>query len=495
VRTDDLFSTRIFELRRLTIRRSLRRLLVVAFLLALIFNSVALGVQKIGLFHWDGYSIYPLLVLFAFACSAFYSFRARRSFLDELIEIDARLELKDRMSTAYEYQQLGRRSVFVDMLMKDAGHILGSIKESRIFPRQFSPAHLLIPLFTVVMVVLILVDFGPSAPQDDRTRETLKLIGIKLEKYSKRTIQDTKKPDKKLRKDLYEKMEKLAKELQTQSMTKKRLLKSLGALRKEAETESTMLARHLEAELSLGDTSSTPMLRPLQKEKITQDDVNQVKEQLKELFDGKIPASVSQEMSNLDQSIRLEEFLGEATDQVKSALQDEGELFVEKKKKEALEGAESDETSKDTLSGQALVPLQSGKEDDATKKPPDKMQAKSGLKAPEGENKTADDDEPFMAGRGKADGKKKSPHELESSKGPTLKDKGISGPGDRFNAYVRSLPTMKKAQLKEEEIMRRYRTEVESVLNKEDIPLHYREYIKNYFLSIGLRKGDEDDNR
>ncbi len=495
MRTDDQFSTRISKLRKLIIKRSMIRFLVVTFSLSLIFNSIALGVQKIGLFHWNGYSIYPLLVLIAFACSVFYSFRIRRSFLDELIELDARLVLKDRMSTAYEYQQLGRRSVFVDMLMKDAGRILGSIKESQIFPRQFSPAHLLIPLFTVVIVALILVDFGPSAPQHYRTGEKLKLIGIKIEKYSKRTIQDTKKPDKKLRKDLYKKMEKLAKELQTQSMTKKRLLKSLGALRKEAETESTVLARHLEAELSLGDTSSTPMLQPLQKEKITQDDVNQVKERLEELFDGKVPASISQEMSNLDQSLRLEEFLGEATDQVLSALKDEGDLFVEEKKKQAFGGEKSDETSKDALSGQALVPLQSGKEGDKREKPPGQMQAKSGSKAPEEKGSTVDDDQPFTAGREKADGKRRSPYELKGAKGPPLKDKGISYPGDRFNAYVRSLPTIKKAKLKEEEIMRHYRTELESVLNKEDIPLHYREYIKNYFLSIGLRKENDDDTR
>jgi hypothetical protein len=200
-------------------------------------------------------------------------------------------------------------------------------------------------------------------------------------------------------------------------------------------------------------------------------------------------------MSNLDQSLRLEEFLGEATDQVLSALKDEGDLFVEEKKKQAFGGEESDETSKDTLSGQALVPLQSGKEGDKREKPPGQMQARSGSKAPEEKDSTVDDDQPFTAGRGKADGKRRSPYELKGSKGPTLKDKGISGPGDRFNAYVRSLPTIKKAKLKEEEIMRHYRTELESVLNKEDIPLHYREYIKNYFLSIGLRKEGDDDTR
>jgi hypothetical protein len=495
VKTDDLFSTRISRLRRLIIKRSMRRFLVVAFSLGLIFNSIALAVHKIGLFQWNGYSIYPLLVLIAVACSLFYVFRTRRSFLNELIELDARLELKDRVSTAYEYQQLGRRSVFVDMLMRQASHILGSIQESQIFPRQFSPAHLLIPVFTVIMVVLILADFGPSAPQHDRTGEKLKQIGMKIERYSKQKIQDTKKPDKKLRKDLYEKMEKLAKELQTQSMSKKKLLKSLGELRKEAETESTMLARHLEAELSLGDTSSTPMLRPLQKEKITQDDVNQVKKQLEELFDGKVPASVSQEMSNLDQALRLEEFLGEATDRVSSALQDEGDLLVAEKKKKSSEGEESDETSQESLSGQALVPLQSGKEGDTRERPPGEMQAKSGLKAPEDKDSPGNEDGPSTAGRGKADGKKRPPSELEGSKGPTLKVKGSSSPGDRFNAYVRSLPTITKSKLKEEEVMRQYQTELESVLNKEDIPLHYREYIKNYFLSIGLRKENDDDTR
>jgi hypothetical protein len=495
VRTEDLFSTHISELRRLVFKRSMRRLIVVAFSLSLILNFVALGVQKFGLFQWNGYSIYPLLVLIAVAFAVFHAFRTRRSFLGELIDLDARLELQDRTSTAYEYQQLGRKSVFVDMLMKQTSHILESIQESRIFPRRFSPAHLLVPILTVAMVVLILVDFGPSAPQHDETREKLKQIGEKIEQYSKRKDKGTKNQDKKSRKDLYEKMEKLAKELQTQSMTKKKLLKSLGELRKEAETESTTLARHLEAELSLGDASSTPMLRPLQKEKLSQDDVNKVREQLQELFDGKIPASISQEMSNLDQALRLEEFLGEATDQVMSELRDEADLFVAEKKKKSSNGEEADETSQEILSGQALVPLQSGKEGATREKAPGQMQAKAGSKAPEEKDSPGNEDDPFTAGRGKADGKKRPPGELEGPKGPTLKIKGISNPGDRFNAYVRSLPTIKKAKLKEEEVMRQYRTEVESVLNKEDIPLHYREYIKNYFLSIGLRKENDDDTR
>jgi hypothetical protein len=55
------------------------------------------------------------------------------------------------------------------------------------------------------------------------------------------------------------------------------------------------------------------------------------------------------------------------------------------------------------------------------------------------------------------------------------------------------LPTIGNAKVKEEDVIRPYRQELESVLQKEDIPLNYREYIKSYFLSIGLKKEENRD--
>ena len=51
---------------------------------------------------------------------------------------------------------------------------------------------------------------------------------------------------------------------------------------------------------------------------------------------------------------------------------------------------------------------------------------------------------------------------------------------------IRTLTDIGEARLKEEDIIRTYQKEVESLLQKEDIPLNYREYIKNYFISIGM---------
>ena len=66
-----------------------------------------------------------------------------------------------------------------------------------------------------------------------------------------------------------------------------------------------------------------------------------------------------------------------------------------------------------------------------------------------------------------------------------------SSGGSQTTLQVLSLTNIGKAGVEREEIIKNYQREVESVLKKEDMPLNYREYIKDYFISINLRK-DED---
>ena len=489
------FLDHISKLRGIIIRRLIRRCLMATFSLSLILITIALGIEKTGLFQWYGYSIYPFLVLIAFSFSVLYTFRTKKPFLDELVGIYIRLDLKERISTAYEYHQLGRRSLFMDPLMKDAAHVLGLIKESQIFPRQLSPAHILIPVFTTVMIVLLTVDFSPSLPKQDESWERLKQIGIKMERYSRQEIQDSKKRDKRSLKDPYQKMEKIAEEINKQSKTRERLLKSLGELRKEVETDRTLLAQKLHNELGLGDTSNTPMLNALVKEKITPNELNQVKEELKGLFGGKVPTSIAQDISDIDQSLQLEQFLVETQDQVRSALKEEDDFLLMEDRKQAGRGKDEKEMDGIILSGQEVASIQSSREGDERSTSPSPGKAKAGSGEEEDRGRSSSEDEAFTAGRGKSDGKKRSPYELKSSKGPALKDKGVSGPDERYNVHVRSLPTIGKAKIEEEEIIRAYRQEIEDVLKKEDIPLQYREYIKSYFLSIGLGEGEDRNDR
>ena len=61
-----------------------------------------------------------------------------------------------------------------------------------------------------------------------------------------------------------------------------------------------------------------------------------------------------------------------------------------------------------------------------------------------------------------------------------------------YNTHIRSVTKIGNPTVPEEEITRQYTRELESILQKEDIPLNYREYIKSYFLSIGLRESQQE---
>jgi hypothetical protein len=95
------------------------------------------------------------------------------------------------------------------------------------------------------------------------------------------------------------------------------------------------------------------------------------------------------------------------------------------------------------------------------------------------------------AGNAKSENPAESPYEFQKLEGPAVQDKIISRQEENFHIHIRSLGANRESKLKDADITRPYRKAVESILAKEDIPLNYREYIKNYFLSIGLATGTQ----
>jgi hypothetical protein len=455
LKTDLELSTHISKLHRLTVRKSIEQVLWATLLLALIFNTVALGLQKTGIIQWEGHAIYPLLLLISLAFSALYHLNRKKSFKDTLIDIDIRLDLKERLTTVYEYDQLGRKSLFMDRLVKETTSLLGSLKRKQIFPRHFTTGHLLISVFTIMFILVLTIDLSPRASEQERaTTEKLKQIGIELEKYAKQARPEKAEAEKETPEELIEQVEAIARAIQEGSIREKRLLESLDGIMSMSESERKRLTKRLGEELSLGDISNIPALQDLQKNKPNATELVRLKKELKDLFGGEVPPSISKDISNLALHHEMAQFL-------KGAMEDVGADFKE----------ETTQTSSGSMS-----------------RPP--RQTKDHPEASE-DRPAGDEESLFTAGRGRAEAEKQAPYDLEGLKKSALKDKGVSGRGDRYNTSVRSLPAIGRARLKEEEVIRAYQKEFENVLQKEDIPLLYREYVKQYFLSIGM--GEEQE--
>jgi hypothetical protein len=70
-------------------------------------------------------------------------------------------------------------------------------------------------------------------------------------------------------------------------------------------------------------------------------------------------------------------------------------------------------------------------------------------------------------------------------------DGEISGNDEALKTLVRNLPEDTVSLLPTEGIMVEYARRVEEAINQEEIPVGMRNYIKNYFLRIGLKEGED----
>ena len=476
-----MFKRSITKLRRRIIRHWFEQVMLTTLLLALILNSITIGFQKIGLFEWEGYAVYPLVLLFSFACALLPALRRKESFQDALIDMDIRLDLKETLSTAHEYHQLGRTSLFMERLTQEANSLLESLRGRRMVPGHFSRRHLWIPVFALILVLLISIDRSPRARVEvPASAERLKQIGVQLERYAEHVRPETSRAVKESQKKFREQMETVARALQGGSISGKKVLESLDKLMNQSEMEKRRLIDKLREELSPGDVSQTPVLDSLQRGEPTSAEIAELKKTLEEMFDGEVPASISKDLSNLALHNEMTAFFEETVKTLGAPLKEDrlqdGEtslLLGRTTENLSIREEEKDESG----SGSIARPKKRANDD-----------------SEESDDRLGDDEGTvFTAGREKAKGDKKAPYEFENLETPALRDKGISGRGERYNAIVRSLPAIGRAELREEEIVRAYQKEFENVMRKEDIPPPYRETIKKYFLSIGLGKESEEN--
>ncbi|MBI4768025.1 MAG: hypothetical protein HY787_26095 [Deltaproteobacteria bacterium] len=166
--SDSVFEKRIGTLLKWRKRRRLFFFLVWFASFFLILNSLALGLQKAFHFDWGHFYLYWVLTLVSLGMALGFHLLTREKLLADLIEMDSRLRLKDRLSTAFEYQQSGRKSQFRERLLTDAGRVLEELPKNKLYPPRFSAAYVLIPSLALIMTGLSLFDFSPPKPTGEK---------------------------------------------------------------------------------------------------------------------------------------------------------------------------------------------------------------------------------------------------------------------------------------------------------------------------------------
>jgi hypothetical protein len=282
-------------------------------------------------------------------------------------------------------------------------------------------------------------------------------------------------------------LENLSHKLRKGSMTPNQLMTRLNRFLKDVRGKQTDLAHALGARLTAAKIEEMSVSNIPTFQNLSVQNLKKLKRLLTQLPNNRIPDAINRDIESLLELHRLEKLLSQLLDDVREDTDGlaKSDRHPNRRSQDIneLENAGSDsQRTPDSGNASGTVPdravtaqrpgvhLSSGEDRDLQKQ----FESDDGYSSP--------------AGGEKSSGKKKSGTEIEKSPGPGIQDKMISSQMQNYLIHIRSLTAVGESRMEAEDIIRDYQQEIEGVLQKEDIPINYREYIKNYFISIGLKR-------
>ena len=483
---ESLFLYEISKLKRRVFITSFFRILLWACSIFMFILFILLVLEKAGFSTYrqfgSDFIILGGVILFI---SLLFAIVKRSNFLNALIDIDARLKLQERLSTAYEYQKSGTKSDFSGLLMQDAANKLHQLSRKQIFPAKFTILHLVLILLMITNVALyssiyLASVFKPTHVEKAHTllRDfTMKRSGGNQGKIMKRN------------KGYYKKLDQLTQTFNDRSISQERQFAKLNSFLKEIQGEQTRLEDELGARLNAVKIDEMPVHNIAGLEDLTSSKLEKLKKILHKALKNQIPNAINENIETLQELYSMEELLSQIIDDFSQGLSDKKQFADSSGNETQTSQFIDDDAERNDNTKRTQIPGKlSGRkhERESADGPPGSGQSHGNDR---GENDDIGNSEEYSssAGRGKSSGQKKPSHEIGKSTGPGIKDKMISSQVKKYLVHIRSLSTIGESRLKEEKIIRTYRQEIENILQKEDMPPNYREYIKQYFISIGLK--------
>ena len=414
----------------------------------------------------------------------------RKDFLSFLIDIDTRLQLRDSISTAFEYKRSGNKSVFLDLLMQDATSKLRLLSPRHIFPAKFSRLYLVLILVLLSSGALFFNYYSKfvftPVPADQKIIEKARTLA---RDFARSHVAAGRSKEARDHSFIAGNIKQLRKTLNDPAITRDQLFAFLNRQLKEIQAEQTRLASDLDARLKDAQILNTPIQDFPDPEKFTASQLIKLKKILNQALNNRIPDDIHQEMETLQELLSMEKFLSQIIDEFHDS-KSGPDAFAESGRKQSPGGSFPGDFGK--KSGDPDHPVTGedtpGQEGSRGADIPGRSRFDSshadGIDVPD-EWGLSHGTSP-RAGTAKSGGKEKPGSEIEKMPGPGTQDKVMSAQVRQYLVRIRSLGVTGESGMKADEIVRAYQQEVEGILQKEEIPLNYREYIKNYFLSIGI---------
>ena len=491
--TATLFTEKITELRRRIRLKNAGQFILYALCVFLLLHGLALAAEKMGLYHIErNMPLYLLCSACALFATAGLLFIRKLSLAHLLIEIDDRFALQDRLSTAYEYQQTEKKSIFSAKLLEDAARHLKDFGMKKLLPLGLSRLSLLFILAGLANLLLLFVE---APVQDDTLALRPHIREHDSEQDGDQMPEQQKNRNERVQKEreedaAYQRMKEKAEELQRKSLPPQERTGKLQEMLQEVQAMQERLADAASAQDASTTIEDLPIRQLPQQQGGLMPKLQSLEEVLQSMLSDNVPGTslnsqelppeLQEQLSELLEELDARESDSSQEGSESSASNDDAE--DSKSSSGSSQSGEGDRRNRQNESVAAgnNENNQSGRQEGRRMAGEGQDGDTDGQRRMEGERSRA------SAGSGMSDGQEYPPSNPESSDGPIRQDRIQTTEQDQYNMHIRSVTEIGKARLPEQDLTRPYRQEVESALQQEEMPLNYREYIKNYFLSIGL---------
>jgi hypothetical protein len=378
--------------------------------------------------------------------------------------------------------------------MQEATARLSRLNHHQIFPAKFSRLHFVLLLVLITAGASFFNFYSSSVPTippvDQRKIEKARTL---VREYARSRGAIRPSEEAKDNAIINSSIRKLRNTLNNPTITSNQLLTALNKQLKEIQSEQTLLTAELAARLDDARLENTTLQDFQDLENFDASQIAALKRLLSQALNNRIPDDIHQNLESLQELLNMEELLSLIIDDFNE--HDSGP--------QAFDKSEHSQSS-EYRSPRDIRQNSRDPDDPAATGDPPGEDGELGADIPvrprsdtlHADNFDMPDESGLRqgtsprAGNAKSGDGEKPGSEIEKAPGSGIQDKVMSAKMKQYLVRIRSQTSPGESRLKEEEIVREYRQEVEGILQKEDIPLNYREYIKNYFLSIGIETSE-----
>ncbi|MBB6478499.1 hypothetical protein [Spirochaeta isovalerica] len=480
-----LFAEQLIKQKRIT--RATTNLLLTSFILLIIGSVAALPLRY---FTGMEYGL-PLLALISVCILTFvYGFLGLETHLTILQETDEKAGLNQKLSAAFQFGQ--SENPYSSLIMSDAIGLSDRIKPIEVFPIRFSRRDPFIPLLTGLFLFLWMSSFSFLQISGEQTA-----MGDSLLDASGRIDAVNSDENDKDLEDLAEEYRKLGQKIQDRFMNQQAIEREVEQLSRKLESKIEELAREgvNKESKSLTDEEADNEIYQLQRKREMGDELGDILESLMKTFsltpdvrlggagESREGSPGDGEGSMTDDRIRdrapiedLEEKTddngGESTSSEVSEL-DDGE---QGNPGESSDEAESSQGKPGDTDGDNKKNEQNGETD-----PLSPFYEKEG---------NGDFDPDLAPGDDQPDNQDfMEPYKEKKQSGEFDDEDNIRGDmqeGEQMKSFIRALPHIVEPTREEMDVIRSYRNQLETAMDKDILPRGYESVIRDYFLAIGV---------